>query len=118
MRKFSVIVTDSKNNFKLNSTHYCEYSTQIPENLIEITEFLMEPNKCYKILFSGEQYQFVENVEVQIVRLEIEMGSDRNFAILTMSSSMNKILPFKPYNPHSDCLQNIQLTYSCYIIPM
>jgi hypothetical protein len=63
LANFSVIVTDSKSNIKLNASHF----GQIADASLEpIKEFLLEPNVCYKLRFSGEQYQFMENAEVQV----------------------------------------------------
>jgi hypothetical protein len=133
LANFSVIVTDSKSNIKLNATHF-GHTTDA--SLEPIKEFLVEPNVCYKLRFSGEQYQFMENAEVQVrvqakiyetavtkmvcfqfLRLEIQMGSERHVAILTQSSTLNKVKPFKTVGMAKDNLDDLKLINSCYIIP-
>lgn len=53
----------------------------------------------------------------KIVKLEIQMGSDKNYAILTQSSTLNKINVFKNYNPRIDYMEYININPTCYIIP-
>jgi hypothetical protein len=66
LANFSVIISDSKSNIKLNATHFGEHLTNTDEHLDQFKEFLLEPKKCYKLRFIGEQYQFMENAEVQV----------------------------------------------------
>ncbi|XP_055546627.1 uncharacterized protein LOC129730977 [Wyeomyia smithii] len=69
------------------------------------------------MLFSGERYQFMENVNVHIFRLEVQMGSDRTYAILSLRGKINVQRVSKHSNPHRDCKEKISVISSSYIIP-
>lgn len=115
LKNFSIFLTDGKTEFKLNGVEFSEVNLN---NFQKIeNEIMIEPGKCYQVLFYGENYQFMENIELQILRLEIEMGSDKKFAILTQSLTLNKTTNFKNYNPHVDCMESIVTNSTCYIIP-
>ncbi|XP_058829687.1 trafficking protein particle complex subunit 11 isoform X2 [Topomyia yanbarensis] len=121
LKNFSVLLTDLKSSsVRVPATQYCEYvpiqNAQKP-SLKPIEEFILEPQKCYQIMFVGERYQFMENVDVQIFRLEVQMGSDRTYAILSQREKLNFQGVFKNYNPHRDCMEQIAVISSCYIIP-
>ncbi|XP_055529161.1 trafficking protein particle complex subunit 11 isoform X2 [Wyeomyia smithii] len=122
LKNFSVLLTDLKSSsVRVPATQYCEYvleeseAGQVQPKPIE--EFILEPNKCYRILFIGECYQFMENVNVHIFRLEVQMGSDRTYAILSLREKLNIQRVFKHFNPHRDCMEKISVIGSCYIIP-
>ncbi|XP_055608810.1 trafficking protein particle complex subunit 11 isoform X2 [Uranotaenia lowii] len=121
LRNFSVLLTDLKSSaVRIPAVEYCEYlPTEPPEavSMKPIEEFILEPQKCYRIRFVGERYQFMENVDVHIFRLEVQMGSDRIYAILSQREKLNRQPVFKTYNPHQDCMERIAIISSCYIIP-
>ncbi|XP_058459958.1 trafficking protein particle complex subunit 11 isoform X2 [Malaya genurostris] len=121
LKNFSVLLTDLKSSsVRVPATEYCEYVPSEglePTSLKPIEEFILEPQKCYRILFVGERYQFMENVDVHIFRLEVQMGTDRTFAILSKREKLNVQGVFKNYNPHRDCMEQISVISSCYIIP-
>lgn len=121
LKNFSVLLTDLKSSaVRVPAIQYCEYAPNedIPEGALKpIEEFILEPHKCYRIVFVGERYQFMENVDVHIFRLEMQMGSDRTYAVLSMREKLNIQKGFKNYNPHQDCMEQIAVISSCYIIP-
>lgn len=45
------------------------------------------------------------------------MGTDKNFAVLTLRKSLNLVKYFQRYDIHSDYLENISVVKSCYVIP-
>jgi hypothetical protein len=53
----------------------------------------------------------------QFLRLEIQMGSERHVAILTQSTTLNKVKPFKAVGMAKDNLDELKIINSCYIIP-
>ncbi|XP_062553378.1 trafficking protein particle complex subunit 11 isoform X2 [Armigeres subalbatus] len=121
LKNFSVLLTDLKSNaVRVPAAQYCEYTPTEPspeETLKPIDELILEPHKCYRIVFAGERYQFMENVDVHIFRLEMQMGSERTYAVLSLREKLNVQKGFKSYNPHRDCLEQISVISSCYIIP-
>ncbi|XP_055625411.1 trafficking protein particle complex subunit 11 isoform X2 [Toxorhynchites rutilus septentrionalis] len=121
LKNFSVLLSDLKSNsVRVPAVQYSEYlepGTEEEACLKPIGEFILEPQKCYRILFVGERYQFMENVDVHIFRLEMEMGSDRTFVVLSQREKLNVQRMFKNFNPHQDCLERIAVISSCYIIP-
>ncbi len=54
---------------------------------------------------------------LQILRLEMIMGSDKHHAVLTQSSALKKIKNFKSYNPHHDSLESVHINSICYVVP-
>nr|XP_029726510.1 trafficking protein particle complex subunit 11 isoform X1 [Aedes albopictus] len=121
LKNFSVLLTDLKSNaVRVPAIQYCEYDPNeqpAEDDLKPIEEFILEPHKCYRIVFVGERYQFMENVDVHIFRLEVQMGSERTYAVLSMREKLNIQKGFKNYNPHRDCMEQIAVISSCYIIP-
>lgn len=45
------------------------------------------------------------------------MGTDKNFAVLTLRKSLNLVKYFQRYDIHTDYLENINVVKSCYVIP-
>lgn len=74
IREFAVMISDSKSTHKLNAQQWTtvEDIDQIVDEsqfaAIE-TDFMMQPKKLYKIVFLGEQFQFVENSELKVQSL-------------------------------------------------
>lgn len=121
LKNFAVLLSDLKSSsVRVPAVQYCEYVPTEPLQsapLKPIEEFILEPQKCYRILFVGERYQFMENVDVHIFRLEMQMGSEQTYAVLTQREKLNPTRVFKSYNPHQDCMERIGIISSCYIIP-
>lgn len=118
LKNFSVLLTDLKSSsVRVPAIQYCEYAPNEEHALKPIEEFILEPHKCYRIVFVGERYQFIENVDVHIFRLEMQMGSERTYAVLSLREKLNIQRIFKNYNPHRDCMEKIAVISSCYIIP-
>ncbi|XP_039440432.1 trafficking protein particle complex subunit 11 isoform X1 [Culex pipiens pallens] len=119
LKNFSILLSDLKSNsVRVPATQYGEFED--PQNALKpIEEFILEPQKCYRIVFVGERYQFMENVDVHIFRLELQMGSDRTYAVLSAREKLNVQRVFKLLNPHQDCMERIRTggATSCYIIP-
>uniref|UniRef100_A0AAG5D5Q5 Trafficking protein particle complex subunit 11 n=1 Tax=Anopheles atroparvus TaxID=41427 RepID=A0AAG5D5Q5_ANOAO len=118
LKNFSILLTDLKSSsVRIPASQYGEYATGQPVTLKAIEEFILEPDKCYRILFVGDRYLFAESVDVHIFRLELQMGSERTHAVLSVREKLNPSKPFKSYNPHKDCMESIAIISSCYIIP-
>lgn len=116
VRKFTVVLYDSKIFFKIFGTEAGEY-TKRWETLRPMTsEILLEPGKCYKIVFQGDATQLVENIEIQIVKVELEMGA-KNWAVMTQSHGLNKTKQFKSNFLQRDCMELLSVINSCYVTP-
>lgn len=72
IRDFAIIVTDSKATYKLSAYLWTEIdnTSDEPADESEVNtineEFMMYPNKCYKIVHAANQNQFGENSELQV----------------------------------------------------
>lgn len=125
LRHFNLIINDSKTHYKLKAKKYRKLEIgqkydEITEDFKDIeknAEFMMEPLGIYAITFNGESKQFMENEELQIVKLEIKMGMEKMFIVLTKSGTLNKTKVFKNYNRNRDFLDNIPVLTHCYITP-
>lgn len=94
--------------------------TKVDKNATGIaidSDFMIQPKKLYRIIFMGERFQFVENVELKVNRLEIKMGTTINSITLIQSSSLNPKSSFKSYDRKNDGLHNVSSGQTCYIIP-
>lgn len=74
IRDFAIVLTDSTAFFKLHAKYWHEVEdVEEPGEKNEEAkidpDFILHPNKCYKLTFIAEQYQFCENSELQ-VRIE------------------------------------------------
>jgi hypothetical protein len=49
--------------------------------------------------------------------VEITMGTDKNFAVLTLKKSLNQAKFFQRYDIHADYLEHINIVKTCYVIP-
>ncbi|XP_058120118.1 trafficking protein particle complex subunit 11 isoform X2 [Anopheles coustani] len=119
LKNFSILLTDLKSSsVRIAASQYGEYASETSAGELKpIEEFILEPEKCYRILFVGDRYLFTESVDVHIFRLELQMGSERTYAVLSVREKLNPSKPFKTYNPHRDCMESIAIISSCYIIP-
>lgn len=116
VRKFTVVLYDSKTYFKITGTEAGEY-TKRWETLRPMTgEILLESGKCYKIVFDGAATHLVENIEIQIVKVELEMGG-KNWAVITQSHGLNKTKQFKSNFLQRDCMELLTVINSCYVTP-
>lgn len=149
IRDFAIILTDSKATYKLSAHHWTEIGSLDDATTADgamnpiDADFMMYPNKCYKIMHAAKQNQFGENSELQvssshhdirpcaainfdlflfytlqISRIELMMGTATNFITLTLSQSLNSTKDFRHYDRKADCLQNIVSCSTCYIVPM
>ena len=117
IKKFSIVLWDTNSLFKLFAKDAGEYTKRWETLRPMRQELLLEPSKCYKIVFEGDKTQFAENIELQIVKVELEMGSDRVFALMTQSTSLNKTKPFKDNFLQKDCMELIPVISSLYVTP-
>ncbi|XP_050098019.1 trafficking protein particle complex subunit 11 [Anopheles aquasalis] len=119
VKRFSLLLTDLKSSsVRITASQYSEYDGKDDSvQLKAFEEFILEPDKCYQIVFVGERYLFSESVDVHIFRLELQMGSEQTYAVLSVREKLNVSKPFKSYNPHADCMERIGIISSCYIIP-
>uniref|UniRef100_A0A182PS03 Trafficking protein particle complex subunit 11 n=1 Tax=Anopheles epiroticus TaxID=199890 RepID=A0A182PS03_9DIPT len=122
LKNFSILLTDLKSSsVRINASQWAEYTGPSDNASLADTktceEFILEPEKCYRIVFVGERYLFAESVDVHIFRLELQMGSENTYAVLSVREKLNTSKQFKSYNPHKDCMESIGIISSCYIIP-
>uniref|UniRef100_A0A182Q4N5 Trafficking protein particle complex subunit 11 n=1 Tax=Anopheles farauti TaxID=69004 RepID=A0A182Q4N5_9DIPT len=121
LKNFTILLTDLKSSsVRIAASQYAEYTpaaATAAELAKPIEEFILEPDKCYRIVFVGDRYLFAESVDVHIFRLELQMGSEATHAVLSVREKLNASKPFKSYNPHKDCMESIAIISSCYIIP-
>lgn len=67
LKGFAIWLTDSNLNYKLNTNSFMEVKLKAESNPKPIdSNFMVEPNKCYKFLFSANEYKFVENSELSV----------------------------------------------------
>lgn len=45
------------------------------------------------------------------------MGSDVHYALLIQNSGFNQVKQFKAYNTHEDCMADVPINSTCYIVP-
>ncbi|XP_055376778.1 trafficking protein particle complex subunit 11 isoform X2 [Condylostylus longicornis] len=133
VRNFILYLTDGNESFKLKALKYCIFNDLKELRPKESQEIISEPlngycdfdaqhdlklfpDKYYSILFSTEANQFFENCQLQFLKTEIHMGTDRNYAILMKSS---KIIQrnFKQYNRYKLLIDNMRINPICYITP-
>lgn len=117
------MISDSKTSHKLNARQWMDVDevekTDGKMMIVAMdSEFMIQPKKLYRIIFMGEQYQFVENSELKVNRLEIKMGTGDSAITLIQSSSLNPKASFKSYDRKNDGLNNVSSGLTCYIIPM
>uniref|UniRef100_A0A182NIX3 Trafficking protein particle complex subunit 11 n=1 Tax=Anopheles dirus TaxID=7168 RepID=A0A182NIX3_9DIPT len=125
LKNFAILLTDLKSSsVRIAASQYAEYTQAAAGSAVNgeeasraIEEFILEPDKCYRIVFVGDRYLFAESVDVHIFRLELQMGSEATHAVLSVREKLNTSKPFKSYNPHKDCMESIAIISSCYIIP-
>lgn len=119
LKNFSIILNDSKSNHRLVGRSY----SALDNNLLEDSEillnddFMLDPERYYKINFSGEKYQFMENVELQVVRIELQMGTQQQYIILTQNTTLNQIETFKSHLSGQELMNSVKINSFCYIIP-
>lgn len=72
IRDFAIILTDSKATYRLSAHHWVEVNNTSNTSADDIAlnaideEFMMYPNKCYKIMLAAIQNQFGENSELHV----------------------------------------------------
>ncbi len=120
LKNISIILTTNKKSkiYRLTANNCSEFGKG--QELLDTRparDFLMDPGKCYKLDFQADQYQFMESVEVEINRVEIKMGGEKNFALLILQKMLNKPKQFKRYDIHNDYIEGIKVLETCYVIP-
>lgn len=71
IQEFAIVISDSKSLHRLNACQWYEID-DIDRELVDgngkkiTSEFMMHPHKLYRITFTGKQYQFIENSELQV----------------------------------------------------
>lgn len=71
IQEFTIVISDSKSLHRLNAFQWHEID-DIDKGFVDgngkkiSSEFMMHPNKLYRITFTGKQYQFIENSELQV----------------------------------------------------
>lgn len=136
------LLTSSGSNHRYLAKTGIEYEidnkTKAERTLSEFRaeDFILESGQCFKFVLEVNPKQFVENVEIgvgdsidqqrcnfhnflpfQITGVEITMGTEKTYAVLTLRKSLNKVNFFQRYDVHSDYLENINVIKTCYVIP-
>lgn len=124
LKSFALIIADSKTHCKLKARMFRKLDTfkggnwVTAEDLLPFgaagTEFMLEPGAYYEMTFRAEPKQFMENEELQVAKLEIEMGTDKRYVILTKAALHNQRM-FKPRD--EDLLEHVLVKAHCYIKP-
>lgn len=127
IKQFSVVLSDGVENVKLKAINAWSFDSlgelrnnefngkDFPITKLD-ADFRVEPGKSYKILFDSESHQFLENIELQVSHVEIEMGTDRHYMVLTKATKgVNR--PFRNYNRFKDLIDNIKYNPTCYVVP-
>ncbi|CAO1400963.1 unnamed protein product [Diamesa tonsa] len=125
IKSISVVLTTNKKAkiYHLTASLCSEYvinrGTKMEQLIktVPATDLMLEYGKCYKLEVIANQYEFMENVEIEIHRVEIQMGSDKNVALLSIQKSLNQTRKFQRYNTHKDYMENINIIPFCYVIP-
>lgn len=86
-------------------------------NEFSARDFILEKEKCFKFELEMKPGQFMENSEITVSAIELTMGTEKIFAILSMKNSLNFAKLFHNYNIHADYLEFVKIIRSCYIIP-
>ena len=138
IQQLAITISNTKSVYKINAQKWIEMNGDAGENPFGV-DFMMQPKKLYKISFAGEQCQFSENSmlsvskhlqivfelinsnrtkNLQVVCLEIKMGTAFNYVTLLQSSSMNVKSHFNKYSRECDELSRANQFSSCYIVPL
>ncbi|XP_031630878.1 trafficking protein particle complex subunit 11 [Contarinia nasturtii] len=120
VHEFVIIISDTKSAQKIVAHQWTEINNIETENL-ELNkncDLIIQPEKQYKIGFSGERYQFMENSELRVIRLEIKIGTPDNFVTLLQSLPSQHKSDFKMYNRTNEKLNISNESETCYIIPL
>ncbi|XP_037959317.1 trafficking protein particle complex subunit 11-like [Teleopsis dalmanni] len=129
IRRFSVLLSDGTNNFKLQTSQYSTFSqlsdmreyfinksTTSPKVLQFENDLKLQPNMYYHFLYTTEAQQFLENTQLRVTRIETEMGTDKIFALLTKNAAFT-INAFRYHRRTKDLDDNIVINPICYIAP-
>uniref|UniRef100_W8ARG0 Trafficking protein particle complex subunit 11 n=1 Tax=Ceratitis capitata TaxID=7213 RepID=W8ARG0_CERCA len=76
----------------------------------------LEPDLYYELHFYTEAYQFLENTQLRVTRIEAQMGSEKLAIQLTKSAFFTRN-PFRHYTRRRDLDDNIEINPLCYITP-
>lgn len=80
-------------------------------------DILLQPNVCYKFVFTETDYKFPENEELRIVRLELTASLGNHRVLLTQTTSLNVVPPFRRNDPAGQSMDTVQVRRSCYVVP-
>lgn len=73
LRSFSLWLTDLNLNYKLKTQSYVEVKANAESNTKPIdSDFMVEPNKCYKFQFTANEYKFIENTELSVSHVPLK----------------------------------------------
>ncbi|XP_014094230.3 trafficking protein particle complex subunit 11 isoform X1 [Bactrocera oleae] len=76
----------------------------------------LEPHLYYQLHFYTEAYQFLENTQLRVARIEAQMGSEKLTVHLTKSAFFARH-PFRHYSRSRDLDDNIEINQVCYVTP-
>lgn len=123
LKSFALIIADSKAHCKLKARMFRKLDTYKDENWVATedllpftggTEFMLDPGAYYEMRFRADPKQFMENEELQVAKLEIKMGTDKRYVILTKTALQNQGM-FK--QREEDLLEHVLVKAHCYIKP-
>lgn len=119
LKNFAIILNDSKSNYRLAGRSYNAVDKNAIDNneILLNSDFMLDPGKLYRINFSSEKYQFMENIELQVVRIELQMGTEQQYIILTQNTTLNQMQLFKSHLSGQDIINSLKINSYCYIIP-
>lgn len=80
-------------------------------------DILLQPHMCYKFSFCEADYQFPENEELRIVRLELALSMGHHTVLLLQSGTLNRSPVFRPLDPAGQGMDQVRVHRVCYVVP-
>ncbi|XP_055690590.1 trafficking protein particle complex subunit 11 [Lutzomyia longipalpis] len=117
IRGISVVLNSPKLSVKLKAKKVIQFTPTSNEAGEELKdpELMVVPEAAYRALFSVDSRQFTENDKLTIGRVELQIGTERRFAVLLKSTTLNQQQIFK--DKSSSCDASKATNTSCYIVP-
>uniref|UniRef100_A0A1B0CG32 Trafficking protein particle complex subunit 11 domain-containing protein n=1 Tax=Lutzomyia longipalpis TaxID=7200 RepID=A0A1B0CG32_LUTLO len=97
IRGISVVLNSPKLSVKLKAKKVIQFTPTSNEAGEELKdpELMVVPEAAYRALFSVDSRQFTENDKLTIGRVELQIGTERRFAVLLKSTTLNQQQIFK-----------------------
>uniref|UniRef100_A0A6B2EBJ4 Trafficking protein particle complex subunit 11 n=1 Tax=Phlebotomus kandelakii TaxID=1109342 RepID=A0A6B2EBJ4_9DIPT len=110
IRGISVVLNSPKLSVKLKAKKVYQSEEELKES-----ELMVLPGNSYRAIFTADSRQFTENDKLSIGRVELQIGSDKRFAVLLKSTTLNQQQIFKGKTSNAEPSKDVNS--SCYIVP-